>query len=61
MAWKEELNVVKATEGHLDDFANVTADVLLMCGTDTTAMFTDTLDALESMLPRSSRVEPPGL
>lgn len=61
VAWKEELNVVKATEGHLDDFKYVTADVLLMCGTNAPTLFTGTLDALQTVLRRSARVDLPGL
>ncbi len=61
VAWKEELNVVKATEGHLADFADVTAEVLLLCGTGAPTLFTGTLDALQTVLPSATRVELPGL
>ena len=61
VAWKEELNVVKSTEGTLDDFSKVTADVLLLVGTDAPALFTGTLDALQTVLPRATRVDLPGL
>ena len=61
VAWKEELNVVMATEGHLDDFKNVTADVLLLIGLGAPPLFTGTLDALQTVLPRATRVELPGL
>ena len=61
VAWKEELNVVKSTEGHLDDFKNVTADVLLLIGTGAPTLFTGTLDALQTVLPRATRVDLPGL
>lgn len=61
IAWKEELNVVKSTEGTLDDYQNVTADVLLLCGTGAPTLFTGTLDALQSVLPAATRIELPGL
>jgi pimeloyl-ACP methyl ester carboxylesterase len=61
VAWKEELDVVKATEGTLDDYKNVSADVLLMCGANAPTLFTGTLDALQEVLPRATRVELPGL
>lgn len=61
IAWKEELNVVKSTEGTLDDYQNVTAEVLLLCGTGAPTLFTGTLDALQSVLPAATRVELPGL
>jgi hypothetical protein len=61
IAWKEELNVVKSTEGTLDDYQNVTAEVLLLCGTGAPTLFTGTLDALQSVLPAATRIELPGL
>lgn len=61
IAWKEELNVVKSTEGTLDDYKNVTAEVLLLCGTGAPTLFTGTLDALQSVLPAATRIELPGL
>ena len=61
VAWKEELDVVKATEGTLDDYKNVSADVLLMCGANAPTLFTGTIDALQEVLPRATRVELPGL
>lgn len=56
-----ELQQVKATEGTIDDYKNVTAEVLLLCGSDAPPLFTGTLDALQNVLPRSTRVELPGL
>ncbi|QLL06866.1 alpha/beta fold hydrolase [Mycobacterium vicinigordonae] len=61
VAWKQELDVVKATEGTLEDYAKVAAEVLLMCGTGAPTLFTGTLDALQQVLPRATRVELPGL
>lgn len=60
-ALKPELDLVRSTEGTIDDYQNVTADVLLMCGSPAPPLFTGTLDALASVLPRSTRVELPGL
>jgi deazaflavin-dependent oxidoreductase (nitroreductase family) len=60
-ALKPELDQVKATEGTIDDYKNVTAEVLLMCGTQAPPLFTGTLDALANVLPRAARVELPGL
>lgn len=60
-ALKPELDLVKATEGTIDDYKNVTAEVLLMCGTEAPPLFKGTLDALETVLPRSVRVELPGV
>jgi pimeloyl-ACP methyl ester carboxylesterase len=56
-----ELDQVKATEGTIDDYRNVAAEVLLLCGTDAPPLFKGTLDALENVLPRATRVELPGL
>lgn len=61
VAWKQELDVVKATEGTLDDYTNVTAEVLLLCGTSAPTLFTGTLDALQKVLPHATRVELPGV
>lgn len=61
VAWKQELDVVKASEGTIDDYKNVTAEVLLLCGADAPTLFTGTLDALQKVLPRATRVELPGL
>lgn len=60
-ALKPELDLVRATEGTIDDYKNVSAEVLLMCGTEAPALFKGTLDALQTVLPRSTRVELPGL
>jgi len=56
-----ELAQVKATEGTMDDYKNVTADVLLMCGSDAPPLFKGTLAALANVLPHATRVELPGL
>lgn len=61
VAWKQEMDVVEATEGTIDDYRNVTAEVLLLCGSNAPPLFTGTFDALHNVLPRATRVELPGL
>ena len=56
-----ELQQVKATERTIGFYRNVTADCLLMSGSDAPALFTGTLDALQGVLPQSRRVELAGL
>jgi pimeloyl-ACP methyl ester carboxylesterase len=58
---KPELDLVKATEGTIDDYKNVTADVLLLCGAEAPPLFTGTLDALANVLPRARRIDLPGV
>ncbi|MBV8315415.1 MAG: hypothetical protein JOZ53_10800 [Planctomycetaceae bacterium] len=60
-ALKPELEQVKATEGTIDDYKNVTAEVLLMCGTQAEPLFTGTLDALANVVPRTTRIKLPGV
>jgi pimeloyl-ACP methyl ester carboxylesterase len=61
VAWKQELDVVEATAGTIDVYKNVAAEVLLLCGSEAPPLFTGTLDALQNVLPRATRVELPGL
>jgi pimeloyl-ACP methyl ester carboxylesterase len=56
-----ELELVKATEGTIDQYRNVTAEVLILAGDDAVPLFTDTLDALEKVLPNWTRVDLPGV
>ncbi len=56
-----ELRQVMATEGTIDFYRTVTAECLLMCGSDAPTLFTGTLDALEGVLPNARRVELAGL
>ena len=56
-----ELRLVRATEGTLDYYRDVTAQCLLMCGADAPPLFTATLDSLQQVLPRATRVVLPGL
>jgi pimeloyl-ACP methyl ester carboxylesterase len=60
-ALKPELDLVKATEGTIDDYKNVTAEVLLLCGAEAPPLFTGTLDALANVLPHATRIELPGV
>lgn len=61
VAWKTDMEVVKATEGRIGDYKNVTAEVLLICASDTGPLFAGSLDALQKVLPRSTRIELPGV
>lgn len=61
VAWKTEMDVVKDTARTIDDYRNVTAEALLICGSQAPPLFTGTLDALQSVLPRSERIDLPGL
>ncbi|MGD9620089.1 MAG: alpha/beta fold hydrolase [Mycolicibacterium sp.] len=55
-----ELQQVRATEGTIEDYRRVTAECLLMCGRGAPTLFTGTADALQRVLPQSTRVELPG-
>lgn len=56
-----ELQQVKATEGTIDYYRNVTAECLLMCGADAPPLFTGTQDALLQVLPNATQLVLPGL
>jgi hypothetical protein len=56
-----ELALVKATDGTIDDYQSVAAQVLLLCGSEAPPLFKGTLDALANVLPRATRVELAGL
>lgn len=60
-ALKPELDQVAATEGTIDSYQRVTAEVLLLCGAEAPPLFTGTLDALATVLPHATRIELPGL
>ena len=61
VAWKTDMEVVEATEGTIDGYKNVTAEVLLLCASEAAPLFKGTLDALQKVLPRATRVELPGV
>jgi pimeloyl-ACP methyl ester carboxylesterase len=56
-----DLRIVVETEGKLDDFAAITAKVLLLGGSKSPAYLRTALDALEKVLPHSERHEFAGL
>ncbi len=56
-----ELQQVKATEGTIDYYRDVTAECLLMSGTGAPPLFTATQDALMQVLPHATRMVLPGL
>jgi pimeloyl-ACP methyl ester carboxylesterase len=56
-----EIKLVRNTEGTIEDYKDVTAEVFLMMGSKSRDAFKDTLDALEKVLPHSYRIELEGL
>lgn len=56
-----ELKLVKETEGTLEDYKNVSAEVLLLIGSKTQSLIRDSLTALNEVLPNSSLIELKGL
>jgi len=56
-----EIELVRKTEGTIEDYKDVSADVLLMMGSKSRDAFKNTLDALEKILPHSNRIELEGL
>jgi pimeloyl-ACP methyl ester carboxylesterase len=57
----DELEIVQKTEGTLENYKNVSAEVLLLGGSKTEPMLKETLDALNKILPHSNLIELPGL
>jgi pimeloyl-ACP methyl ester carboxylesterase len=56
-----DFQLVVETDGALDSFRELRADVLLLGGSKSPAYLTAALDALEKVLPRVRRIEFPGL
>jgi pimeloyl-ACP methyl ester carboxylesterase len=56
-----ELDLVLDTQGTLDEYRRLKADVLLMYGSQTDPMFVTTAQELHRVLPRSTVVQLPGL
>src|SRR5829696_4146932 len=56
-----EIELVKRTEGTLDNYRGVAAEVLLLYGSDTDSVFKVTAEALQSVLPHSICIELPDL
>jgi len=60
-ALPDELDLVLATQGTLDEYRRLEADVLLMYGGKTDPIFVTTAQELHRVLPRSAVVRLPGL
>jgi hypothetical protein len=52
---------VKSTEGTIEEYRRVGAEVLLLHGSRTDELFTATASALTGVIPRSTSVTMPGL
>ena len=68
VAWRElvaslpaELDPVLQTDGSLEQYRQLAAQVLLMYGSETDPMFVDCAEALHAVLPRSTILRLPGL
>jgi pimeloyl-ACP methyl ester carboxylesterase len=57
----DEIELVKETEGTLENYKNVSAEVLLLRGSKTEPLLSETQDALNDVLPNSKLVELEGL
>jgi len=58
---KNDVQLVDETEGKIDNFKNVSAEVLLLNGSKSASILKESLDALEKILPHSKRKELHGL
>lgn len=56
-----EIELVKETEGTLENYKDVSAEVLLLNGSRSRVSFKDTLDSLSRVLPHAKRIELKGL
>ncbi len=56
-----ELKLVKETEGTLENYKDVSAEVLLLIGSKTQSLIRDSLIALNKVLPNSNLIELKGL
>jgi len=56
-----EFQIVKETEGTLENYKNVSAEALLLNGSKSDPLIKDTLNALKKVLPHSNRIELQGL
>jgi pimeloyl-ACP methyl ester carboxylesterase len=68
VTWRElvaslpaELDPVLDTAGTLEQYRQLDAQVLLMCGSETDPMFVDCAEALQAVLPHSTVLRLPGL
>lgn len=55
------MRLIIESEGKLESFRSIRAEVLLMVGSASPAFLKVPIDALEKILPRVRRVELPGL
>jgi pimeloyl-ACP methyl ester carboxylesterase len=58
---QQELQLVKKTEGTLENYKRVSAEVLLILGSKTQSLIKDSLNALNKTIPSSNLVELRGL
>jgi pimeloyl-ACP methyl ester carboxylesterase len=58
---RDELHLVEKTEGTLEEYKDVSAEVLLLGGSKTESLLKNSLSALDNVLPNSRFVEIPGL
>jgi hypothetical protein len=58
---KFDVQLVNETEGKLENFKDVPAEVLLLQGSKSTTLLKDSLNALNKILPHVNRVELQGL
>lgn len=56
-----EIELVRKTEGTIEDYKNISSEVLLLMGSESRDEFKDTLDALEKVIPNTKRMELEGL
>jgi len=56
-----DIELVNETEGKLENFKEVSAEVLLLGGSKSAVMLKDSLDALNKVLPHVNRIELSGL
>jgi len=56
-----DIELVNETEGKLENFREVSVEVLLLGGSKSELMLKDSLDALRNVLPHVNRIELPGL
>lgn len=57
----DEIELVKETEGTLENYKNVKSEVLLLRGSETEPLLRDTQDTLNKVLPNSKLIELEGL
>jgi pimeloyl-ACP methyl ester carboxylesterase len=58
---QQELQLVRKTEGTLENYKRVSAEVLLLVGSKTQSLIKDSLNALNKTIPNSNLVELEGL